>query len=126
MIQRIMTGIPPLGLAIHITGGMIMTVAIVVQLRLLNTNGSRIMILTTWMILHPQMALIGHHTQVEMRYPTCTHPLKQRIGIDTGIGPIVVIGPSPITVGITMGVISMTMAVTAPLTHQACQVIEVD
>ena len=71
------------------------------------------------MILHPQMALIGHHAQVEMRYPTSTHPLKQRIGINTDVGPIVVIGPSPITTGITMGVMPMTVAMIAPLTHQA-------
>ena len=127
MIQRIMTGMSPLGLAVHITGGMIMTtmimimtVAIVVLIRLTNTNGDRIMILTTWMILHPQMALIGHHVQVEMRYTTCTHPLKQRIGINTGVDPIVVVGPSLITTGVTMGVVPMTMAVTAPLTRQAC------
>ena len=78
------------------------------------------MILTTWMILHPQMSLIGHHTRVKIRYPTRTHPLKQKIGIDTGIGPIVVIGPSPITKGVTMGVVPMTVAMTALLTHQAC------
>ena len=84
-----------------------------------------IMVLMTWMILHPQMALIGHHARVEMRLPTHTHPLKQRIGINTDVGPIVVIGPSPITTGVTMGVIPMTMAVIAPLTHQTHQVIEV-
>ena len=104
---------------------MIMTVAIVVLIRLLNTNGGRIMILMTRMILHPQMALIGHHTQVERRYLTHTHPLKQRIGINTDIGPIVVIRPSLITTGVTMGVVPMTVAVIAPLTCQAHQVIEV-
>ena len=77
------------------------------------------------MILHPQIALIGHHARVEMKYLTHTHPLKQRIGINTGIDPIVVIGLSPITTGITMGVVPMTVAVTAPLTRQACQIIEV-
>ena len=41
-----------------------------------NKNGNRIMILTTWMIPHPQMALTGHHNRVEMKHPTCTHPLK--------------------------------------------------
>ena len=68
MIQRIMTRMPPLDLTVQIMGGMvmtilitIMTVAIVVLIRLLNTNGDRIMILMTWMILHPQMALTGHH-----------------------------------------------------------------
>ena len=60
-----------------------------------------------------------------MRYPTHTHPLKQRIGINTSVGPIVVIGPSPITTALTMGVMPMTVAMTAPLTHQACRVIEV-
>ena len=109
-----MTGMPPLGLAIHIMAGMIMTVVIVVLLRLLNTNGSRIMILTTWMILHPQMALIGHHARVKMRLPTWTHPLEQRIGIDAGIDPRVVVGPSPITTGLTMDVVHMTVAVIAP------------
>ena len=74
----------------------------------------------TWMILHPQMALIDHHTQVEMKPPTHTHPLKQRIGIDTDIGPTVVIGPSPITTGVTMGVMHMTVAMIAHLTCQAC------
>ena len=119
-----MTGMPPLGLAVHIMGGMvmtimimIMTVAIVVLIPLLNTNGDRIMILTTQMILHPQMALIGHHAQVEMRHPTRTHPLKQRIGIDTGVDPIVV-GLSPITTGITMGVVPMTVPMIPPLTCQ--------
>jgi hypothetical protein len=112
MIQRIMTGMPLLGLAVHIMGGMIttimimiMTVAIVVLIQLLNTNGSRIMILTTRIILYPQMALIGHHARVEMRFLTRTHPLKQRIGIDTGV---------------TMGIVPMTVAVIAPLTRQAC------
>ena len=93
---------------------MIMTVAIVVLIRLFNTNSNRIMILTTQMILHPQMALIGHHARVKMRLPTCTHPLKQRIGIDAGIDPIVVVGPSPITTGITMDVVHMTVDVIAP------------
>ena len=74
------------------------------------------MILTTWMILHPQMALIDHHARVKMKLPTHTHPLKQRIGIDTGIDPIVVVGPSLITTGITMGVVPMAMIV--PLTRQ--------
>ena len=60
-----------------------------------------------------------------MRYPTCTHPLKQRIEIDTDVSPIVVIGHSPITTGITMGVVPMTVAVIAPLTCQTCRVIEV-
>ena len=126
MIQRIMTVMPPLGLAIHITGGMvmtimimIMTVAIVILIQLLNTNGDRIMILTTWMILHSQMARTGHHVRVDMKYPTRTHPLKQRIGIDIGVDPIVVVGPSPITTGITMGVVPMTVAVIVPLTYQA-------
>ena len=121
-----MTGMPPLGLAIHIMGGMvmtimimIMTIAIVVLIRLLNINSDRIMILMTWMIHHPQMALTGHHVQVEMKYPTCTHPLTQRIGINTGIDPIVVVGPGLVTTGITMGVVPMTVAVIAPLTRQA-------
>ena len=73
----------------------------------------------TWMILHPHMALIGHHVQVEMKYPTCTHPLKQRIGIDTGVDPIVVIRLSPITTGVTIVVVPMTVAMIAPLTCQA-------
>ena len=60
-----------------------------------------------------------------MRLLTCTNPLKQRIGIDTEVGPIVVIRPSPINTGITMGVVPMTVAMIAPLTCQACQVIEV-
>ena len=104
---------------------MIMTVAIVILIRLFSTNGGRIMILMTQMILHPLMTHIGHHAQVEMKYMTCTHPLKQRIGIDTGVSPIVVIRPSLITTGITMGVMPMTMVVTAPLTRQAHRVIEV-
>ena len=82
------------------------------------------MILTTQMILHPQMALIVHHAQVEMRHPTRTHPLKQRIGIDTGVDPIVV-GLSPITTGITMGVVPMTVPMIPPLTCQTHRVIEV-
>ena len=53
-----------------------------------------------------------------MKYPTCTHPLTQRIGINTGIDPIVVVGPSLITTGITMAMI-------APLTRQVRRVIEV-
>ena len=61
-----------------------------------------------------------------MKYPTRTHPLKQRIGIDTGVDPIVVVGLSPITTGVTMGVVPMTVAVIAPLTRQARRVIEVD
>ena len=61
------------------------------------------MTLTTWMILHPQMALISHHAQVEMKYLTHTHPLEQRIGINTDIYPIVVIRLYPITISITMG-----------------------
>ena len=77
------------------------------------------MILTTWMILHPQMALIGHHAQVEMKYLTHTHPLKQRIGIDTGVDPIVVIRLDPITISITMGSVPMTVAIVAPLTCPA-------
>ena len=132
MIQRIITGMPPLDLAVHITGGMrmmtmitIMIVAIVVLIRLLNTNSGRIIILTTRMILHPQMALIGHHAQVEMRLLTCTNPLKQRIGIDTGVNPIIVIGLNPITIGITMGGMPMTVALVAPLTHPAHRVTEV-
>ena len=77
------------------------------------------MILTTQMIPHPQMALTGHHVRVEMKHPTRTHPLKQRIGIDTDVDPIVVVGPSLITTGITVGVVPMTVAVIAPLTRQA-------
>ena len=61
-----------------------------------------------------------------MKHPTCTHPLKQRIGIDTGVDPIVVVGPSPKTTGITMGIVPMNVAMIAPLTHQARRVIEVD
>ena len=72
---------------------MIMTVVIVVLIRLHYTKGDRIKILMTWMIPHPQMALTGHHIRVEMKHPTHTHPLKQRIGIDTGVDPIVVVGP---------------------------------
>ena len=60
-----------------------------------------------------------------MKHPTCTHPLKQRIGIDTSIDPIVVVGPSLITTDITMGVVPMTVAMIAPLTRQARRVIEV-
>ena len=41
------------------------------------------MTLMTQMILHPQMVLIGHQIQVKIKYPTHTHPLEQRIGIDT-------------------------------------------
>ena len=133
MIQRIMTGISPLGLAVHITGGMIMTimitimtVVIVVLIRLYYTKGDRIKILTTRMIPHPQMALTDHHVEVGMKHLTRTHPLKQRIGIDTDVDPIVVVGPSPITTGVTMGVVPMTVAVIAPLTRQARRVIEVD
>ena len=77
------------------------------------------------MIPLPQMALTGHHIQVEIKYLTCTHPLKQRIGINTGVDPIVVVGPSLITTGVTMGVVPMTMAVIAPLTCQAQRVIEI-
>ena len=73
----------------------------------------------TRMIPHPQMALTGHHVQVEMKHSTRTHPLKQRIGIDIGVDPIVVVGPSPITTGVTMGVMPMTVAMIAPLTRQA-------
>ena len=54
-----------------------------------------------------------------MKHPTRTHSLKQRIGIDTDVDPMVVVGPSPITTGVTMGVVPMTMAVIAPLTRQA-------
>ena len=104
---------------------MIMTIAIVVLIRPPNTNGVRIMILTTPMIPHPQMALTGHHNRVEMKYLTRTHPLTQRIGIDTGVDPIVVVGPSLITTGVTIGVVPMTVAVIAPLTCQAQRVIEV-
>ena len=60
-----------------------------------------------------------------MKCPTCTYPLKQRIVIDTGVDPIVVVGPSLITTGVTMGIMPMTMAVIAPLTCQARRVIEV-
>ena len=49
------------------------------------------MALTTQMILHPQMALIGHHAQVQMKHPTHTNPLEQRIGIDKDIDFTVVI-----------------------------------
>ena len=81
--------------------------------------------LTTWMILHPQMALIGYHTQVEIKYLTHTHPLKQRIGIDTSIDLIVVIGLGLITTSITTGGVPMTVAMIAPLTCPAHQVVEV-
>ena len=80
----------------------------------------------TRMIPHPQMALTGHHVRVEMKHLTRTHPLKQRIGIDTGIDSIVVVRPSPIITGVTMGIMPITMAVISPLTHQARRVIEVD
>ena len=83
------------------------------------------MILTTPMIPHPQMALTGHHNRVEMKYLTHTHPLTQRIGIDTGVNPKVVVGPSPITTGVTMGIVPMTVAMIAPLTRQVQRVIEV-
>ena len=72
----------------------------------------------TWMIPHPQMALTDHHG-VEMKHPTRTHPLKQRIGIDTGVDPIVIVGPSLITTGVIMGMMPMTVAVIAPLIRQA-------
>ena len=79
------------------------------------------------MIPHPQMALTDHHVRVKMKHLTRTHPPKQRIGIDTGIDPIVlVVGPSLITTGVTMGVVPMTVAVIAPLARQARRVIEVD
>ena len=81
--------------------------------------------MTTQIILHPQMALIGHPIRVEMKYLTHTHPLKQRIGIDTGVNPIIVIGLNPITIGITMGGMPMTVALVAPLTHPAHRVTEV-
>jgi hypothetical protein len=126
MIQRIITGMPPLGLAVHIMGGMvitimimIMTIAIVVLIRPLNPNGNMIMILMTQVIPHPQMALTDHHVRVKMKYLTRTHPLKHRIGIDTGVDPIVVVGPGRINTGITMGIVHMTVAVIAPLTRQA-------
>ena len=32
MIQRIMTGMPPLGLTVHITGGMVMTIMIMIMI----------------------------------------------------------------------------------------------
>ena len=83
------------------------------------------MILTTWMILHPRMALIGHHTQVEIKFLTQTHPLKQRIEIDTDVDPIVVIRLNPIIIVFTMGGVLMTVAIVAPLTHPARRMTEV-
>ena len=70
---------------------------------ILNPKDNRVMTLMTWMIFHPQMALVGHHIPVEMKYLTHTHPLKQRIGINTDIDPIVVIRLDLITIGFTMG-----------------------
>ena len=54
-----------------------------------------------------------------MKYLNPTHPLKQRIGIDTDVNPIVVIRLNPIIIGITMGGVPMTVAIAAPLTHPA-------
>jgi hypothetical protein len=68
---------------------------------------------------HPQMALIGHHTQIKMKYLTHTHPLEQRIGIDTDIDPIVVIRLNPITTDVTMGGMPMMVVIIAPPTCPA-------
>ena len=62
----------------------------------------------------------NHHARVEMKYLTHTHPLKQRIGIDTDVDPMVIIRLNLMIISITMGGIPMTVAIVAPLTHPAC------
>ena len=62
----------------------------------------------------------GHHVRMKIKYLTHTHPLKQRIEINTSIDPIVVIGLSLITTGVTMGGVSRTVAMICPLTRPAC------
>jgi hypothetical protein len=75
------------------------------------------MTLMTWMILHPQMALISNHILVEIKHPTHIHPLGQRTGINVLINPTIVIKLDPITIGVTMGNVHMTVDIEAPLTH---------
>jgi hypothetical protein len=132
VIQVITTGMLPLGLAVYITGGMalmtmstIMIAVTVVQIRLRVNWDDRAMTLTTRMILHPRMALIGHHARVGMKRPTHTHPLGQRIGIDEDVDPTGVIGLNPMTIDVTLGDVPITVAMIAPPTRPAHRVTEV-
>ena len=81
------------------------------------TTHDMIMTLMTWIILHPQMPLISHHILVKIKHSTHIHPLGQRTGINVLVNPKIVIKLDPITIGVTMGNMPMTVAIVAPLTH---------
>ena len=78
------------------------------------------------MIHHPLMVLINYCGWVKMKPLTCTHPLRQRIGIDEDADPTVAIGLGPISIIIVIDDMPVITVMVVPQTCPVRQVTEVD